>query len=125
MECFACGKDLAEIVTERRSFSGGRPSESKVRVLNAWRSLTQKEVSLLDVPVERIDDIFQPYINKMCRTCFDTYGKFDELETRLRNNIKTVLRSMHAASEAVRKRSRDGLNPPITLGNSTPVTVIL
>ena len=29
--------------TERRSFSGERPSESKVRVLHAWRSMVQEE----------------------------------------------------------------------------------
>ena len=45
VNCFACGKDIG-VSTERRSFSDERPSESKVRVLHAWRSMVQEELSL-------------------------------------------------------------------------------
>ena len=45
VNCFACGKDIG-VRTERRSFSGERPSESKVRVLHAWRSMVHEELLL-------------------------------------------------------------------------------
>ena len=36
--CFACGKDLTEIVTEIQSFADGKPLQRKerTRVLNTW-----------------------------------------------------------------------------------------
>ena len=45
VNCFACGKDIG-VSTERRSFSGERPSESKLRVLHDWRSMVQEELFL-------------------------------------------------------------------------------
>ena len=48
VNCFACGKDIG-VSTERRSFSGERPSESKVRVLHAWRSMVQEELSTIRI----------------------------------------------------------------------------
>ena len=64
VNCFACGKDIG-VSTERRSFSGERPSESKVRVLHAWRSMVQEELSLSGHRIESIDHLFQPYTNKL------------------------------------------------------------
>ena len=92
VNCFACGKDIG-VSTERRSFSGERPSESKVRVLHAWRSMVQEELSLSGHRIESIDHFFQPYTNKMCRSCFESYRRIDELNAMLRNNIRTVLTS--------------------------------
>ena len=99
-----------------------------------WRLLAEDELSLLG-GTSSVDDIFEPSISKMCRTCFESYRKLDELEGRLRSNLQTVLRSAVTSTDAaaehesfrIRKRSRDGrslLNPPIILGvHSTPVMV--
>ena len=90
VNCFACGKDIG-VSTERRSFSSERPSESKVRVLHAWRSMVQEELSLSGHRIESIDHLFQPYTNKMCRSCFESYKRIDKLDAMLRNNIRIKL----------------------------------
>ena len=45
MECFACGKDRTELVTERQSFADDRVSQRKERVLNTWHLLAEDELS--------------------------------------------------------------------------------
>ena len=101
---------------------------------NACLILADDELSLLG-GTRSVDDIFEPSVSKMCRTCFENYRKLDDLEDRLRSNLQTVLRSVVTSTDAaaehesfrIRKRSHDGrtlLNPPIISRTySTSVTV--
>ena len=101
VNCFACGKDIG-VSTERRSFSGERPSESKVRVLHAWRSMHGTRGVVLRA------------------STFESYKRIDDLDAMLRNNIRTVLTSTDCSFSDRRNES----HPAIIVGShSTPVTV--
>ena len=58
-------------------YTDGRPSQKKERVLNTWRLLAQDELSLSVLLMKASMTYLSFFISKMCRTCFESYGKLD------------------------------------------------
>ena len=82
--------------------------------------MVQEELSLSGHRIESIDHLFQPHANKMCRSCFESYKRIDELDAMLLNNIRTVLTSTDCSFSDRRNES----HPAIIVGShSTPVAV--